>query len=178
MTEKLIILDRDGVINQDSADYVKSADEWIPLPGSIEAIAALKERGYRVAIATNQSGIGRGLYDDSALKAMHDKLARLLVPLGATIDIITYCPHTPEDACDCRKPKPGLLLQIGAALGLPLDNVWVVGDSLRDLQAAQSVNAQPVLVLTGNGKKTRQHPDLPAYTLVFPDLAAVADACT
>ncbi len=175
MTNKLVILDRDGVINQDSADYVKSAAEWIPLPGSIDAIARLKHKGFTVAIATNQSGIGRGYYDETALAEMHAKLGDLLASQQAKIDTIAWCPHTPDDHCDCRKPKPGLLHQIEHTLNLPLQGAWVIGDSLRDLQAAVAVGAQPILVLTGNGEKTATHPELPSHTKVFTNLTSAVD---
>ena len=147
---KLIILDRDGVINQDSDNYIKSVEEFIPLPGSVEAIAKLKHANYRVYIATNQSGIYRGFYTIETLHAMHEKLATLLKQHDAEIDGIEFCPHGPDDNCDCRKPKAGMYLAIAKQAGLAdCSNIIVVGDSLRDLQAAQSVNAKPYLVKTG-----------------------------
>ncbi|MFP4295181.1 MAG: D-glycero-beta-D-manno-heptose 1,7-bisphosphate 7-phosphatase, partial [Halothiobacillaceae bacterium] len=158
---RLIILDRDGVINQDSDEYVKSVDEWIPLPGALEAIARLKQAGWTVAVATNQSGIAHGLFDEDALRAMHEKMARLLAELGARIDYITWCPHGPDDGCDCRKPRPGLYQQIARHFDCSLENVPVVGDSARDLEAAVAVGARPVLVLTGKGARTRSQADLP-----------------
>ena len=152
---KLVILDRDGVINQDSDNFIKSVDEFIPLPGSIEAIAKLKHAGYQVYIATNQSGIYRGFYDEKTLHAMHEKLATLLKQYDVSIDGIEFCPHGPDQQCDCRKPKPGMYLNIAEQAGLTdLSEVIVVGDSLRDLQAAQAVNAKPHLVLTGKGERT------------------------
>lgn len=151
---RLIILDRDGVINQDSDDYIKSVDEFIPLPGSLEAIAQLNQAGYRVAVATNQSGIARGLYDVATLNAMHDKLRRLLASLGGEIEMIAFCPHGPDEQCDCRKPKPGMYLEIAKRVDNSLKSVPVVGDSLRDLQAAQAVGATPILVRTGKGERT------------------------
>lgn len=155
---KLVILDRDGVINQDSDNFIKSVDEFIPLPGSIEAITRLKRAGYKVYIATNQSGIFRGFYNEATLNAMHEKLATLLLefdPEFSGIDGIEFCPHGPEDHCDCRKPKPGMYLAIAKKAGLSdLSSVDVVGDSLRDLQAAQAVNAKPHLVRTGKGERT------------------------
>lgn len=152
---KLIILDRDGVINQDSDDFIKSVDEFIPLPGSVEAIAKLKHAGYKVYIATNQSGIFRGLYDVKTLNAMHEKLTRLLKEHNSKIDGIEYCPHGPDDNCDCRKPKAGMYLNIAKQAGLTdYSQIMVVGDSLRDLQAAQSIQAQPHLVRTGKGERT------------------------
>ena len=152
---KIIILDRDGVINQDSDNFIKSVDEFIPLPGSVEAIAKLKHAGYKVYIATNQSGIFRGFYTVETLHAMHDKLAVLLKNHDAEIDGIEFCPHGPEDHCDCRKPKAGMYLSIAKKVGLTdCSDILVVGDSLRDLQAAQAVNAKPHLVRTGKGERT------------------------
>ena len=173
----LIILDRDGVINQDSKDFVKSAEEWIPLPGSIEAIAGLSKAGFNVAIASNQSGLARGLVSVEALEEMHDKLRQLVKDAGGELGTIAICPHGPDDGCDCRKPKPGLLLQLAKSYGVALDAVPVIGDSWRDLQAAQHVRAQPVLVLTGNGRRTRdEHRDDLAGVPVFENLAAAAAA--
>lgn len=166
----LIILDRDGVINQDSDDYVKSPEEWIPLPGSLEAIAALKQAGFIVAVATNQSGIARGLYDLDALKAMHQKMQQLLAQHGAEIDHIAYCPHGPEDNCACRKPKPGMYEDIAIRFGLPLEGVPVVGDSKRDLDAALAVNAIPHLVRTGKGERTIAQGGLADDLPIFNDL--------
>jgi D-glycero-D-manno-heptose 1,7-bisphosphate phosphatase len=152
---KLVILDRDGVINQDSDNFIKTVDEFIPLPGSVEAIARLKHAGYKVFVATNQSGISRGYYDIATLDAMHKKLAQQLSEFNAEIDGIEFCPHGPDDQCDCRKPKPGMYLSIARKLGLSdLSDVLVVGDSLRDLEAAQAVNARPHLVRTGKGLRT------------------------
>lgn len=171
---KLIILDRDGVINHDSDDYIKTPAEWVPIDGSIEAIARLYNSGWTVAVATNQSGLARGYYDSATLDAMHDKLRALLAEYRAHIGFIAYCPHGPEDDCQCRKPKAGLLEQISQHYQQPLAGVWFVGDSLRDLQAAVSVQAVPVLVTTGKGSQTAQQ-ELPAGTLVFQSLAAAAD---
>ena len=152
---KLIILDRDGVINQDSDNFIKTVDEFIPLPGSVEAIAKLKHAGYNVYIATNQSGIQRGFYTEETLHAMHDKLTALLKKHDAEIDGIEFCPHGPDDNCDCRKPKTGMYLAIAKQLGLSdYSDILVVGDSLRDLQAAQAINAKPYLVRTGKGERT------------------------
>jgi len=152
---KLIILDRDGVINQDSDNFIKTVDEFIPLPGSIEAIAKLKNAGYKVYIATNQSGIHRGFYTVETLHAMHEKLAGLLKQYNTSIDGIEFCPHGPDDNCDCRKPRAGMYLAIAKQLGLTdYSEILVVGDSLRDLQAAQSINAKPHLVRTGKGERT------------------------
>lgn len=168
---KLVILDRDGVINHDSASYIKSPDEWKPIPGSLEAIALLNQAGYRVLIATNQSGVGRGLFEMSTLNAIHDKMHRALGVAGGRIDGIFYCPHTQEAGCSCRKPKPGLLEEIARRFGVSLEGVPVIGDALRDLQAAATVGAQPVLVLTGKGKKTLKDEGLPEGTSVHANLA-------
>ena len=159
-THRLVVLDRDGVINRESADFVKSADEWVPLDGSIEAIARLSNAGFSVAIASNQSGIARGLFDTNALADMHSKLHALVADAGGRIEHIAICPHGPDDNCDCRKPLPGLLHQISATLNVSLANAPVIGDSLRDLEAAQSAGARPILVRTGNGRKTED--SLPA----------------
>ncbi len=175
-SRELIILDRDGVINRDSKAFVKSPDEWVPLPGSIDAIARLSGAGYTLAVASNQSGLARGLFDRDALEAMHAKLHRLVDEAGGHIDRIVVCPHGPDDDCDCRKPKPGLLEQLSEHYGLSLDGVIVVGDSLRDLQAAAAVQARPVLVRTGNGVETEKKlsGEL-ANVEVFDSLADAAD---
>jgi D-glycero-D-manno-heptose 1,7-bisphosphate phosphatase len=172
---KLIILDRDGVINQDSDNFIKSADEFIPLPGSLEAITKLNKAGYKVAVATNQSGIARGLYNLNTLQQMHDKLASLLADLGGRVDYIAYCPHGPDDHCDCRKPKPGMYHDIAQHFDTSLTGIPVVGDSLRDLQAAQSVNAKPYLVKTGKGERTIAKGENLDGVPVFDNLAAVVD---
>lgn len=172
---KLIILDRDGVINQDSDDYIKSADEWIPVAGSLEAIARLSKAGYRVIVATNQSGLARGLYDMNELNHIHDKMLNTLADAGGTIDSIFICPHGPDDACDCRKPKPGMFLDIGARLGVRLEGVPAVGDSLRDIEAARSVHAQPILVRTGKGEQALSNYVGADDLLVYDDLAGVVD---
>lgn len=151
---KFIILDRDGVINRDSDDFIKSPEEFIPIEGSLAAIAKLKQAGYSVVIATNQSGIARGLYDLDTLHRIHDKFSRLLQNEGAHIDGIFFCPHGPDDHCHCRKPKPGLYLDIAKRFDIDLSRTTVVGDSLRDLQAAVTVHAKPVLVRTGKGLRT------------------------
>jgi D-glycero-D-manno-heptose 1,7-bisphosphate phosphatase len=170
---KLLILDRDGVINQDSDDYIKSLEEWIPLPGAIKAIAELSKAGWTVAVATNQSGLARGYYDLAALEAMHTRLRELVAEQGGELGLIVHCPHGPDDGCDCRKPKPGMLHAIAAHYAVPLHGVWFVGDSRGDLEAALAVDCQPVLVKTGKGERTAAQP-LPPGTLVFNDLAAVA----
>ena len=168
---KLVILDRDGVINHDSASYIKSPDEWKPIAGSLEAIALLNQAGYRVLVATNQSGIGRGLFDMATLNAIHDKMHRALGLVGGHVDGIFYCPHANDAGCTCRKPHPGLLDEISKRFGVSLEGVPFIGDSLRDLQAGAAVGAQPVLVLTGKGKKTRKDGDLPEGTVIHADLA-------
>ena len=170
---KLLILDRDGVINYDSDAYIKSVEEWIPLPGSIEAIAQLSKAGWTVAIATNQSGIARGYYDIATLEAMHARLRALVAEQGGEVGLVVYCPHGPDEGCDCRKPKPGMLKIIAEHYKVPLAGIWFVGDSLGDLEAAKAVDYQPVLVKTGKGEKT-QAKNLPVGTLIFDDLAAVA----
>ena len=151
---KLIILDRDGVINYDSDNYIKSPEEWIPLEGSLEAIAQLNTMGFLVAIATNQSGIARGFYSKEVLDAMHTKMRHLLKKVGGEIDYITYCPHGPGEGCACRKPKPGMLLEIAKHFSIAPKEVIFVGDSGGDIQAAESANMEFVLVKTGKGERT------------------------
>jgi len=173
----LVILDRDGVINHDSAAFIKNEDEWRPIPGSLDAIAALTRAGFTLAVASNQSGLARGLFDQQALDAMHAKMLRLIHDAGGRISRIVFCPHGPDDACDCRKPKPGLLEQLARHFDTSLEGVAVVGDSLRDLQAAAAVGARPILVRSGKGRKTeaalpKQFADVPVYD----DLAAAARA--
>ena len=175
---KLIILDRDGVINYDSDLFIKSPDEWRPIPGSLEAIARLNQWGYRVVVATNQSGVGRGLFDMDTLAAIHEKMHKAVAQAGGRIDAVFFCPHAADSKCDCRKPKPGLMREISARFNVELNNVPVVGDSLRDLQAAVAVGCKPYLVLTGKGTKTSLDPKLPEGTETFRDLAAVAEALT
>lgn len=173
----LIILDRDGVINQDSDNFIRSVDEFIPLPGSLEAIARLNQAGYIVTVATNQSGVGRGLFDLNTLNAMHDKLRKLLATIGGQVEMIAFCPHGPDAGCDCRKPKPGMYQEIARRVGVSLQDVPVIGDSLRDLQAAQVVGARPILVRSGKGERTlaksaAELQEVPVYS----DLAAAVDA--
>jgi D-glycero-D-manno-heptose 1,7-bisphosphate phosphatase len=176
---KLIILDRDGVINQDRDDYVKSVDEWIPLPGSLEAIALLNQAGYQIAIATNQSGLSRGYFTINDLHAMHSKMDKLLQPLGGHIDSIFFCPHTDSHGCECRKPAPGLMKEIAlrykkTGSTQPLLGVPIVGDSLRDLEAGIALGATPHLVLTGKGEKTLAKGGLPDGTIIHANLLAFA----
>jgi D-glycero-D-manno-heptose 1,7-bisphosphate phosphatase len=172
---KLIILDRDGVINFDSDQFIKNPEEWKPIPGSLEAIARLCQAGYRVVVATNQSGIGRGLFDMSVLNAIHDKMHKACALMGGRIDAVFFCPHTAEVNCECRKPKSGMMEEIAERYHQTLNGVPAVGDSLRDLQASANLGAQPFLVLTGKGEKTQAKGGLPDGTLVFADLAAVAN---
>lgn len=168
---KLIILDRDGVVNYDSDQFIKSPEEWKPIPGSLEAIARLNQAGFKVVLATNQSGVGRGLFDMAMLNAIHDKMHKALALAGARIDACFFCPHAADSDCGCRKPKPGMFREIGVRFNAGLTGVPCIGDSLRDLQAAAEVGAQPILVLTGKGKLTQEKGGLPENTLVFNDLA-------
>lgn len=171
---KLVILDRDGVINEDSDNYIKSAEEWIALPGSLEAITQLNRAGIRVTVATNQSGIGRGLFTEDALQTMHEKFQRELADVGGYIDAIVYCPHHPNDGCDCRKPQPGLYLKLLEQLEIEPHEAVVIGDSLRDLQAADAAGINGVLVRTGNGEQSLAvHPEL--NTPVYDTLSAYVD---
>ncbi|MDH5393221.1 MAG: D-glycero-beta-D-manno-heptose 1,7-bisphosphate 7-phosphatase [Gammaproteobacteria bacterium] len=174
----IIILDRDGVINHDSDDFIKSADEWLPIEGSLEAIAQFNHAGYSVAVATNQSGIARGLYELEDLHNMHKKMAMLLESIGGAVDAIFYCPHLPTAHCACRKPKPGMLIEIAKRFKLDsLAGVYYVGDSYRDIEAARAAGAIPVLVKTGKGQRTIENcgaEDL-ADVLIFDDLMAVAN---
>lgn len=176
---KLVILDRDGTINYDSDVYVKSPEEWIPLPGALEAIARLNHAGWHTVVASNQSGLGRGLYDVASLNAIHIKMHKALAALGGRIDAVFYCPHTPDEGCLCRKPLPGLFEQIAERFGVDLRMAHAVGDTPRDLAAAAAVGCQPHLVLTGKAESLRGQPlppnEYPAHTVVHQDLAAFAD---
>lgn len=172
---KMVILDRDGVINYDSKQFIKSPAEWRPIPGSLEALAKLTEAGYRVVVATNQSGIGRGLFDMDTLNAIHDKMHRAVHKAGGRIDAIFYCPHPIDAGCACRKPNTGMFERIARCFNISLKGRAAVGDSLRDLQAAAAVGAQPLLVLTGKGTETRDAGGLPPDTLIFTDLLAAVD---
>ncbi|HET7260774.1 MAG TPA: D-glycero-beta-D-manno-heptose 1,7-bisphosphate 7-phosphatase [Casimicrobiaceae bacterium] len=173
---RLIVLDRDGVINHDSEQYIKAPDEWRPIAGSLEAIARLNHAGFRVVVATNQSGVGRGLLDFATLTAIHDKMHRALAQVGGRIDAVFFCPHAADSRCECRKPKPGMLIEIGRRFEVDMTGVPVIGDSLRDLQAAEAVGALPVLALTGKGERTLREGGFPPHTLIFPDLAFAASA--
>ncbi len=168
---KLVILDRDGVINFDSAEFIKKPQEWQPIPGSLEAIARLNQAGYRVVVATNQSGVGRGLLDMATLNAIHDKMHKALAQFGGRIDAVFYCPHAQDANCNCRKPKLGLFEDIARRFNVDLAGVPCIGDSLRDLQAAAQVGALPMLVLTGKGETTAAAGGLPSNSRVYADLS-------
>jgi D-glycero-D-manno-heptose 1,7-bisphosphate phosphatase len=176
---KLVILDRDGTINVDSDEFIKTPDEWTPLPGALEAIARLNHAGWHVAVASNQSGLGRGLFDVASLNAIHAKMHKALGAVGGRIDAVFYCPHSPDEGCQCRKPAPGLFEQIGERFGVDLRTTHVVGDTVRDLQAGTTVGCQPHLVLTGKAENLdSQNPlpeEYPANTMVHQDLAGFAD---
>jgi D-glycero-D-manno-heptose 1,7-bisphosphate phosphatase len=173
----LVVLDRDGVINHDSDEYIKSPQEWLPIDGSLEAIARLNHANYRVAVATNQSGVARKLFTLDSLIDMHNKMYKLVSEVGGHIDAVFFCPHAPRDRCDCRKPKPGMLLDIGKRFHVNMNDVYVIGDSLRDLQAARAANALPILVRTGKGEQVaaslaeHEFGEVP----VFDDLSAAVD---
>lgn len=175
---KLIILDRDGVINYESVKYIKNPDEWLPIPGSLDAIAKLTKAGFTIAIATNQAGIGRGIFDLAALNAIHEKMTNLITEHGGKIKMIKFCPHHPDDKCNCRKPQPGLLLEICQELNISLPNkdVIFIGDSLRDINAAKAAGVTPVLVLTGNGQDTVDNaPSLREEIKIYDDLAQLCE---
>ena len=169
---KLVILDRDGVINYDSDSFIKGPAEWRPIPGSLEAIAQLNHAGFHVVLATNQSGVGRGLFEVSTLNAIHDKMHRALGQIGGRVDAIFFCPHAADAGCNCRKPRSGLFDEIAKRFNVDLKGVPAVGDALRDLQAAAAVGAAPMLVLTGKGRLTVEAGGLPEGTQVFDDLAS------
>ncbi len=171
---KLVILDRDGVVNHDSDAYIKSPEEWQPVPGSLEAIARLSKSGYRVAVATNQAGVARGLFDLGTLGAIHAKMQQAVAAAGGRIDAIFFCPHGPDDGCRCRKPKPGMLNEIVDRFHVHPADVAFVGDTLRDLEAAIAAGCRPVLVRTGKGEQTLETGGLPAGTRVFANLASFA----
>lgn len=185
---KLLILDRDGTLNRSRDDYVASPDEWEALPGALEAVARLNQGGWRVVLATNQSGIGRGLFDMASLNAIHAKMNRQLAAVGARVEAVFFCPHAPEDNCTCRKPAPGLFLQIAERFGAPLASLPAAGNALRHVQAAAVAGCAPHLLLTGKSEHLRDRvgmgadadmavlvPELPAGTQVHDDLAAFAD---
>ena len=173
---KLVILDRDGVINEDSDDYIKSPDEWVPIPGSLEAVSRLNQAGYRVVVASNQSGLARGLFDIETLNRIHAKMHRRLAAVGGVVEAVFFCPHGPDEGCDCRKPRAGLLREIGERLKVDLRDTVCVGDSQRDLDAAREVGAQPVLVRTGKGALTARKAQALKDVEIYDNLAAFAEA--
>ncbi len=172
---KLVILDRDGVINQDSDEYIKSPDEWKPIEGSLEAIARLNQAEYRVVVITNQSGLARGLFMLDDLNQIHQKMHEQLAEVNGRIEAIFFCPHSNKENCNCRKPRTGLFQELANCLGIPLTNIPAVGDSLRDLQAASAVGAQPILVLTGKGRQTLRLKEELYNIPVYDNLAAFVD---
>ena len=172
---RLVILDRDGVINEDSAAYIKSPEEWIPIPGSLEAIARLHRAGWHVVVATNQSGIARRLFDPDILVRIHEKMHRSVSGAGGLIDAIFFCPHGPHDNCNCRKPRPGLFLDIARRLRITLHGVPAIGDSLHDLHAARAAGANPILVRTGKGDGTHIACDTSIDVPVYDNLACTVD---
>ncbi len=172
---RLIILGRDGVINEDSDELIKSPDEWVALSGSLEAIARLNRHGYCVAVVTNQSGLARGLFDLDTLNRIHEKMQLELSDIGGHIDMILFCPHSLDDGCECRKPKLGMVREIASRLDMSFQGVWLVGDSLSDLQAAQAAEITPILVRTGKGERTLEENEGLEDIPVYDDLAAVVD---
>lgn len=172
---KLIILDRDGVINYDSDEYIKSAEEWQAIPGSLDAIARLHHAGYHVVVASNQAGIARGKFDIDTLNSIHQKMHTHVAHYGGVINAVFFCPHGPDDNCECRKPRPGLLLEVARRLRTTLSGVYAVGDKLSDLEAASAAGADPVLVKTGYGQSVVNANDVPAGVEVYDNLAAFVD---
>jgi len=180
-TQKFLILDRDGVINVESAEFVKTPDEWIPIKGSLEAIGRLSQAGYEIVVITNQSGVGRGHFSADMLAKMHAKMIDHIQQHGGKIQSILFCPHKPDEGCECRKPKDGMYQELAERLNISFSNVYSVGDSVRDLLAAKTAGAKPVLVKTGNGKKSLKEientPDLGlSSTPIFDNLSSFADA--
>lgn len=172
---KLVILDRDGTVNYDSEEHVRSPNDWRPIEGSLEAIARLTQAGYRIVVATNQSGIARGYFDTATLIAIHDTVQRAAMQAGGRIDAFFFCPHAADSACACRKPQPGMLLEVARRFNVSLADTYMVGDAHRDVAAAAAAGARPVLVLTGRGRRTLEEGGLPAGTEVFENLAAFAE---
>ena len=168
---KLVILDRDGVINQDSANFIKNPNEWIAISGRLEAIALVNQSGYRVAIATNQSGVSRGLFDMATLNSIHDKMHRELAAVGGRVDAVFYCPHSADDNCDCRKPKTGMIKEIAKRFSVELNQVFAVGDALRDIQAFSNSGCKTILVRTGKGEETLSNGNLPDNITICADLS-------
>ena len=177
--QKYILLDRDGVINHESDEFIKSPDEWLPLENSLEAIALLNQHDYKVVVITNQSGLARGLFDKKTLNLIHQKMREAVSEFGGAIEAIYFCPHETSDNCKCRKPKAGLLKQFAADYDVDLNDVYFIGDSLRDIQAAQNGGAIPILVKTGNGIKTlQQNSQLLTLLLIFENLYDTAKYIT
>jgi D-glycero-D-manno-heptose 1,7-bisphosphate phosphatase len=172
---KLVILDRDGTINHDSDRHIRSPEEWRPIKGSIEAIARLTQAGYRIVVATNQSGIARGYFNTRTLFEIHETLQRAAAQAGGRVDAFFFCPHAADSACACRKPQPGMLVEAARRFNVSPEDTYMVGDARRDVEAAAAAGAKPVLVLTGKGRKTKEEGKLPAGTQVFADLAAFAE---
>ncbi|MFW9595430.1 MAG: D-glycero-beta-D-manno-heptose 1,7-bisphosphate 7-phosphatase [Macromonas sp.] len=176
---KLIVLDRDGTLSPDPEDFVRAPEDWVPLPGALEAVARLNHGGWRVVLASNQSGLGRGLFDMATLNAVHARMHKLLAAAGGRIEAVFFCPHAPEDECCCRKPAPGLFLDIARRMGVPLDSMVAAGDSVRDVQAAAAAGCEAHLIRTGQslpvGDGAPLPPDVPAGTQVHADLSAFAD---
>lgn len=176
---KLIVLDRDGTLSPDPEDFVRAPEDWVPLPGALEAVARLNHGGWRVVLASNQSGLGRGLFDMATLNAVHARMHKLLAAAGGRIEAVFFCPHAPEDECCCRKPAAGLFLDIARRMGVPLDSMVAAGDSVRDVQAAAAAGCEAHLIRTGQslpvGDGAPLPPDVPAGTRVHADLSAFAD---
>lgn len=177
--KKYILLDRDGVINEESPAFIKSPDEFLPIEKSLDAIALLNQNGFNVAVITNQSGLARGLFDEKTLNAIHQKMCDEVAKVGGKIEAVYFCPHQASDLCECRKPKGGLLKQFAADYDVDLSEIYFIGDSLRDIQAAQNAGAKPVLVKTGNGIKTlQQNPQFLTSILIFENLYDTAKFIT
>lgn len=177
--QRLVVLDRDGTLNEDPEDFLRGADDWRPLPGALEAVARLNQAGWRVVVASNQTGLGRGLFDVATLNEIHARMHRLMTQAGARVEAVFFCPHAPEDACDCRKPQPGLFHQISQRFSVPASQMVAVGDSVRDAQAAVAAGCEGHLVLTGQSYRHRDGSlpvGLPATTRVHVDLLAFVDA--
>lgn len=178
---KLVILDRDGTINEEGAEPVETSEAWRPLPGALEAIARLNHAGWHVVVAANQAGLGRGLLEVATLNAIQSKMHKMLAAVGARVDAVFFCPHAPDEGCHCRKPEPGLFEQIGERYGVDITGMPAVGDSVEDLVAGAAAGCEPHLVLTGLGAVYRGHAlpkSFPPGTLVHEDLAAFAEFLT
>ena len=175
---KLIVLDRDGTLNEAPEDYIRSPEDWVPLPGALEAVARLNQGGWRVVVASNQSGLGRGLFDMATLNAIHARMHKELAAVGGRVEAVFFCPHAPEDGCDCRKPAPGLFLQAALRMGVPVGQIVTAGNALRHVQAGAAAGCEPHLILTGQSRRYRDGglPEgLPPGTGVHTDLMAFAD---